>query len=172
MYNIIFRTNPEFFGLGLCSFTDECPEPVKLIDVNGSITITDGKNKLILKIVNDVISIPILIDDDIVGKTNITIQELKIPSTNDFGATNCLGTGFSFGTGNSKSTEIKEPTKRLYQLSIGKLFKTKFVVINNEFRFMAKEALDEHSHSETNVIEMNISFRTEDSLQLISKSTK
>lgn len=170
MYNIIFRTNPEFFGLGLCSFTDECPEPVKLIDVNGSITITDGKNKLILKIVNDVISIPILIDDDIVGKTNITIQELKSPATN-FG-TGSTDTGFGFGTGNSKSAEIKEPTKRFYQLSIGKLFKTKFVVINNEFRFMAKEALDEHSHSETNVIEMNISFRTEDSLQLISKSTK
>lgn len=172
MYNIIFRTNPQFFGLGLCSFTDECPEPVKLVDVNGSITITDGKNKLILNIVNDVISIPILIDDDIVGKTNITIQELKIPATNGFGTGNIGGFGSGFGTGNSTPAKIEEPTKRFYQLSIGKLFRTKFIVINNEFRFMAKEALHEQNHGENNVIEMNISFRTENSLQLISKSPK
>lgn len=161
MYNIIFRTNPEFFGLGLCSFTDECPEPVKLVDVNGSITITDGKNKLILNIVNDVISIPILIDDDIVGKTNITIQEVK--DTNGFRG------GVAFGT----DSLIKKPITRFYQLSIGKLFKTKFYVKDNEFRTMAKEMSVGGGYSNTpgnlNVVEMNISFRTENSLQLISK---
>ena len=163
MYNIIFRTNPQFFGLGLCSFTDECPEPVKLVDVNGSITITDGKNKLILSIVNDVISIPILIDDDITGKTNITIQEVRQNGQNSG----------SFGFGTSNPTQTKKPTERFYQLSIGKLFKTKFLVINNEFHEMAKEMNSYGQNArDRNVIEMNISFRTENSLQLIPKSPK
>lgn len=53
MYNIIFRTNSQLFGLGLCSFTDACPEPVRLIDVKGTITITDNKNKITKKLFID-----------------------------------------------------------------------------------------------------------------------
>lgn len=50
-----------------------------------------------------------------------------------------------------------------YQLSIGKLFKTRFAVKDNEFKSMMNR------NSQVNVIEMNISFRTESGLQLISK---
>ena len=167
MYNIIFKTislNGFSHGLGLCSFTDACPEPVKLTDVNGTITITDDKNKLILNIVNDVISIPILIDDDITGKTNITIQEVKQNGQNSG----------SFGFGSSK--QIEKPITRFYQLSIGKLFKTKFYVVNNEFHAMAKEMSIGGSYNgdsgNRNVIEMNISFKTESGLQLLSSRPK
>ena len=177
MYNIIFKTLPPTgqgfgcgsSGFGLCSFTEACPEPVKLTDVNGTLAITDGKNKLILNIMNDVVSIPILIDDDIIGRTNITIQEVKEPS--GFGSN--FGTSGSFsstGLVNPTPSKIKEPTKRFYQLSIGKLFKTKFYVINNEFHNMAREMNNQGQNMrDLNVIEMNISFKTESSLQLISK---
>ena len=167
MYNIIFKTNQQnpgfaLSGLGLCSFTDECPEPVKLVDVNGTIIITDDKNKLTLNIINDVISIPILIDENITGRTNITIQEVNKQSNQR--------SGIGFGTGNPTPSE---PVTRFYQLSIGKLFKTKFYVINNEFHAMAKEMSIGGGYNGTpgncNVIGMNISFRTENGLQLISK---
>ena len=177
MYNIIFRTKTlpltesrgfgggdGNFRLGLCSFNEDCSEPVKLIDVNGKITITNGENKLTLNIVNDIVSVPILIDDDITGRTNISIQEVRQNEQN-YGSSGSFG---SFGTSNP--TQIKKPTTRFYQLSIGKLFKTKFFVRNNEFHFMAKEMSSEGSNiREQNVIEMNISFRTENGLQLISK---
>lgn len=171
MYNIIFKTNPQFSGLGLCSFTDACPEPVKLIDVNGTITITDNKNKLTLNIVNDVISIPILIDDDITGKTNITIQEVDNQSRQIYQSL-LTNSGFS-GLGAVNPAQTKSAT-RFYQLSIGKLFKTRFRVTNNEFNAMAKEMNEQGSWSSNtrNVIEMNISFKTESGLQLISKSPK
>ena len=167
MYNIIFKTIQSTglgpYGFGLCSFTEACPEPVKLNDVNGTLKITDGENKLTLNIVNDIISIPILIDDDITGKTNITIQEVNKHEENSG----------SSGYSSSNPTQIKKPTVRLYQLSIGKLFKTKFLVINNEFHAMAKEMAINGGYNRypenLNVIEMNISFKTESGLQLISK---
>ena len=97
MYNIIFKTLPSnvigSFRLGLCSFTEACPEPVRLIDVKGTITITDGKNKLTLNIVNDIISVPILIDDDITGRTNISIQEINRDERN-YGFDHYSGFGF------------------------------------------------------------------------------
>ena len=174
MYNIIFKTIQSTgfapYGFGLCSFTEACPEPVKLIDVNGTLTITDGKNKLIINIVNDVISIPILIDEDITGKTNITIQEVNNQSRQNSSSSGSFVLS-DFGTSNS--TQIKKPTTRFYQLSIGKLFKTRFYVKDNEFHAMAKEMAINGGYSNTpgnfNVIEMNISFRTESGLQLISK---
>ena len=230
MYNIIFKTYPTngigSIGLGLCSYNEPCPEPIELTDVNGTITITDGENKLTLNILNDVISIPILIDDDIKGKTHITIQEVNKQSGQNSGSSNSLGIGIfgtsnptqtkkqedkkeinpfafggfgtqpfekkelwsfdsrdlvtnsfntfgSFGIGSSNSTQIKKPIERFYQLSIGKLFKTKFYVKNNEFHAMAKEMDDHGSYNgnpgNRNVIEMNISFKIENGLQLISK---
>lgn len=195
MYNIIFRTNTNTNidfgggnGLGLCSFTEECPEPVKLINVNGTITITDNKNKLTLNIVNDVISIPILIDEDVTGRANITIQEVnkqsdQKPLSNSFsfgGFSTQPNTLFGnsctnplLGTSNPTPKEVKKPTTRFYQLSIGKLFKTKFFVRNNEFHYMAKEMEGEGMNvREFNVIEINISFKTESGLQLISNSPK
>ncbi len=89
---------------GFCSFNEKCDTPIHLTEVNGTLTITDKTNTIKINIINDIVSIPILVDDDITGKIPITLQEVS----------------------------GREAIQKCYQLSLGKKFKTCIYVVNKE----------------------------------------
>lgn len=127
---------------GFCSFNEKCDTPIYLTNVNGTLTITDRVNTIKINIINDIVSIPILVDDDIIGKLTITLQEV-----------------------------IKNQEK-WYQLSLGKKFKTCFKVANKEIYDLRGIRKDGSSFggsdlAEPNIIDMNISFKINGDLQLI-----
>lgn len=154
---------------GYCTFNEECTTPIHLIEVNGTLIITDNTNTIKITIVNDVVSVPILIDDDIRGKTSIIIQEVNQKDS--------IRSGSTFGFGTTQGIiQVKSKVKH-YQLSIGKLFKTQFIEENCEIKRMGDRlTMDQNgrinSYGFQNVKYMNISFKTESNLQLISNSPK
>lgn len=173
MQYIYYKTNlqnPGFVGdqrgTGFCSFMGACPTPVNLINVNGTMTITDQKNKIELTIADNVVSVPILIDEDIRGRVPIIIEEKQAATSSNT----------SFGLFNSATTRTSQSSSsRIYTLSVGKLFKTSFVVRNREFNrvcsnsdvFCPGGGIGGPS-GYSNVIEMNISFGIEGDMHLVN----
>lgn len=143
--------------IGFCSFNEKCDTPIHLTNVNGTLTITDRVNTIKINILNDIVSIPILVDDDITGRLPITLQEV---------------------TKDQNRTTEKE---KWYQLSLGKKFKTCFNVIDKKIgnlRGVSKDGICKGGISsfssfsgsgltEPNILDMNISFKITGDLQLI-----
>lgn len=150
-------------GTGFCSFMGACSTPINLINVNGTMTITDRENKIKLTIADNVVSVPILIDDNIRGRVPITIQE---PQT-DTGRNPHFGSLFWNSAQNQLQPQPQPPSSRTYTLSVGKLFKTTFVVRNREFS-RADGFLNEEHYNYPNVIEMNLSFGIEGDMKLVN----
>ena len=147
---IFYKRQPNggFSGTtGFCSFNEKCDTPLHLTNVNGTLTITDRINTLKINIINDIVSIPILVDDDITGRIPITLQEVS-------------------------GREFKESsTEKCYQFSLGKKFKTYLHVDNKEIKriggISSFNAFDSSNSTSSSVIDMNISFKTTGDLQLV-----
>lgn len=141
--------------IGFCSFNEKCDTPIHLTNVNGTLTITDGINTIKINILNDIVSIPILVDDDITGRLPITLQEV--------------------------TKDQSRTTEKWYQLSLGKKFKTCFNVVDKKIRNLrgvSKDGICKDGISssfsfsrsgltEPNILDMNISFKITGDLQLI-----
>lgn len=140
-----FNQGTHFYGF--CSFSEKCDTPIHLTNVNGTLTITDRINTIKINIINDIVSIPILVDDDITGRLPITLQEVT-KNQNGF-------------------------PEKWYQLSLGKKFKTCFYVVNKEIKQLKGIRKDSSPSfggsdlTEPNILDMNISFKTTGDLQLI-----
>ena len=144
------------YGTGFCSFNEKCDTPLHLTNVNGTLTITDGINTIKINIINDIVSIPILVDDDITGRLPITLQELSKDQVH------------------SNSAFDMERYGKWYQLSLGKKFKTCFSVVNKEIgQLRGLTKIDGgfffsgSNLTGPNVLDMNISFKTTGDLQLV-----
>ena len=68
---------------------------------------------------------------------------------------------------NQLQPQPQPPSSRTYTLSVGKLFKTTFVVRNREFS-RADGFLNEEHYNYPNVIEMNLSFGIEGDMKLVN----
>ena len=177
MQYIYYKTNPQNtdFGTGFCSFMQACPTPINLINVNGTMTITDRENKIKLTINDNVVSVPILIDENIRGRVPITIQE-KQTQQQQQRSSGTLGIGL-FGSDLGQTQTQQSPSIRIYTLSIGKLFKTSFIVQNREFGRVYSKSDGLGTNTNTgfgsdrgypNVIEMNLSFGVEGDMHLVN----
>lgn len=124
------------------------------MNVNGTLTITDRINTITINIINNIVSIPILVDDDITGKISITLQE--IPKDQ-------IQSGF---------------TGKCYEFSLGKKFKTCIIIEDKEIKRLGGIRKDDCSSfgcssfgrlilTEPNILNMNISFKTTGDLQLV-----
>ncbi len=197
MQYIYYKTNPQnsYSGTGFCSFMGACPTPVNLVNVNGTMTITDRENKIKLTITDNVVSVPILIDDNIRGRVPITIQEKQMNTGEDLTSGNSFGFGRAqtifqtptiFQTQTLSQTQTQTQTQqslssKIYTLSVGKSFKTSFIVRNREFSSVHSKSdglrlsggLIELGGSSSdvgypNVLEMNLSFGVEGDMQLVN----
>lgn len=148
-------TNGFYQSTGFCSFNEKRDTPIHLTDVNGTLTITDRVNTIKINIINDMVSIPILVDDDITCKLTITLQEIpKDQVHSEFG----LNMGHN---------------GKYYELSLGKKFKTCIIVVDKEIKELRGRVKSDgfssngYSLTEPNILDMNISFKTTGDLQLV-----
>lgn len=147
---IYFKRNKQStIGTGFCTLMAECPQLLVFRNVNGTMTVTDNTNTLMINIVNDVATIPTIVGNGISGPISIGIREIR--------------------------REDNQPRNvRQYQLQIGQIFSTQFIVKDNEFIQMAKEVIIAGSGvsakaDECNIINMKISFNLEGEMTPIRK---
>lgn len=148
---IYFKRNKQStIGTGFCTLMAECRDMLVFREVNGTMTITDNTNTLMINIVNDVATVPTIVGKSVSGSMSIGIREIR--------------------------REENQPMNiRQYQLHVGQLFTTQFIVKDNEFIQMAKEVKIAGGGvsalaSDCNVINMKISFKLEGEMILTRKS--
>ena len=151
-YLLFKRNKSGTVGTGFFTFDGNCPEGIKLVEVTGTMTITDGINTLNINIKNNKISMP-----TIVYARNL---EVDVPVIL-----------------HGAHVDGLPDNMKLYEIAIGDKFKSRFIVKEYEFIHMAKEiAYDKERNFTTvkadncNVIHMKIAFKTEGQMSLISKS--
>lgn len=140
----------EYFGstgTGYCSVIQECFTPVNLFEVNGTMTISDGRNIITIFFENNVAQIPILIDSSITKTVDMKLEEFE--NENDPIAV------FNHAL-----------RQRLFRLSVGEVFRTEFATRNGEFNTM--QSIRSTSNSVyPNVVEMGITFQIGGELQTV-----